>query len=116
MNVARRVTDDIVVLDLSGQMTGLDAPGEMKDQVRTALSAGHRRIVLNLAKLSFVDSSFIGELVSCCLIMSRAGGALKVACPVRRVQELFVIMHLGTIIESFDTETAAIESFLTAGH
>ena len=116
MNIARRVTDDIVVLDLSGQMTGLDAPGEMKDQVRTALSAGHRRIVLNLAKLSFVDSSFIGELVTCCLVTSRAGGALKVACPVRRVQELFVITRLGTIIESFDNETTAVESFLKPGH
>jgi anti-sigma B factor antagonist len=115
MIVARRVSD-VVVLDLSGRMTGLDAPGEMKEQVTAALSAGHRRIVLNLGGLSFVDSSFVGELVSCCLATSRAGGALKVACPVRRVQELFVIMHLGTIIESFDSEAAALESFVQPGH
>jgi anti-sigma B factor antagonist len=116
MNVARRQTGGIVVLDLSGQMTGLDAPGEMKQQVTAALSAGHRRIVLNLAKLSFVDSSFIGELVTCCLATSRAGGTLKVACPVRRVQELLVITRLGTIIESFDNETTAVESFLRPGN
>jgi anti-sigma B factor antagonist len=111
MNVSRRLSSGIVVLDLSGQMTGLDAPGVMKEQVTAALSAGHRQIVLNLAKLSFVDSSFIGELVTCCLVTSRAGGALKVACPVRRVQELFVITRLGTIIESFENEATAVESF-----
>jgi anti-sigma B factor antagonist len=111
MNVSRRLSIGIVVLDLSGQMTGLDAPGVMKEQVTAALSAGHRQIVLNLAKLSFVDSSFIGELVTCCLVTSRAGGALKVACPVRRVQELFVITRLGTIIESFENEATAVESF-----
>jgi anti-sigma B factor antagonist len=111
MNVSRRLSSGIVVLDLSGQMTGLDAPGVMKEQVTAALSAGHRHIVLNLAKLSFVDSSFIGELVTCCLVTSRAGGALKVACPVRRVQELFVITRLGTIIESFENEATAVESF-----
>jgi anti-sigma B factor antagonist len=116
MNVARRITGGIVVLDLAGQMTGLDAPGEMKDQVTAALSAGHRRIVLNLAKLSFVDSSFIGELVTCCLATSRGGGALTVACPVRRVLELFVITRLVTIIESFDNETTAVESFLKPGN
>jgi anti-sigma B factor antagonist len=116
MNVARRLTDGIVVLDLSGHMTGLDAPGVMKEQVTSALSAGHRSIVLNLAKLSFVDSSFIGELVSCCLATSRAGGALKVACPVRRIQELFAIMRLGAIIESFDNETTAVESFRKPGN
>ncbi len=116
MNVSHRLSGGIVVLDLSGQMTGLDAPGVMKGQVTAALSAGHRRIVLNLAKLSFVDSSFIGELVTCCLVTSRAGGALKVACPVRRVQELFVITRLGTIIESFDNEATAVESFLKPGN
>ncbi|HUE85986.1 MAG TPA: STAS domain-containing protein [Vicinamibacterales bacterium] len=116
MNVARRLVGGVVVFDLSGRMTGLDTPGVMKGQVTAALSAGHRHIVLNLRLLSFVDSSFIGELVSCCLATSRVGGMLKVACPVRRVQELFAIMHLRAIIESFDTEAAAIESFLKPGH
>lgn len=109
MKVARRVAGDVVVLDLSGRMTGLDSPGAMKEQVTSALAAGHRRIVLNLRHLSYVDSSFIGELVSCCLAAARAGGVLRIACAVRRVQELFAITRLGTIIESYDSESAAIE-------
>lgn len=101
----------MVVVDLTGQMTGLDMPGRMKEHVTTALASGHRQIVLNLSKVSFVDSSFIGELVACCMMASRAGGALKLASPVRRVQELLFIMQLSTMIESFDTESAAVASF-----
>ena len=51
--------------------------------------------MLNLSQLSFVDSSFIGELVSSCLAVARAGGMLKLACPVRRVQELLYITRLA---------------------
>lgn len=111
MKLTRRSVGGVTVIDLSGRMTGLDSPGQLKEQVTGALSAGERHIVLNMSQLSFVDSSFIGELVSCVLAVARAGGALKIACVVRRVQELLYITRLGSIIESFDTEQAAVASF-----
>ena len=93
-------------------MTGLDAPGAMKEQVKLALSAGHRRIVLNLSQLSYVDSAFIGELVACCMAAARVGGTLKMACAARRVQEVFMITRLGPILDWFESENAAVDSFL----
>jgi anti-sigma B factor antagonist len=116
MNAQCRTIGSVAVIDLSGRMTGLDTPGQLKEQVLACLAAGHRHVVLNLSQLSFVDSSFIGELVSSCLAVARAGGALKLACPVRRVQELLYITRLATIIESFDTEAAAVSSFTKQGH
>jgi anti-sigma B factor antagonist len=116
MNATSRTVGAVAVIDLSGRMTGLDSPGQLKDQVLAALAAGHRHLVLNLSQLSFVDSSFIGELVSSCLAVARAGGVLKLACPVRRVQELLFITRLATIIESFDTEASAVASFGKPGN
>jgi anti-sigma B factor antagonist len=111
MKLSRRLVTGVAVIDVSGRMTGLDSPGQLKDQVIGALAAGDRSIVLNLSQLSFVDSSFIGELVACILAVTRAGGTLKLACVVRRVQELLFITRLAAIIESFDTEQAAVASF-----
>ena len=111
MKLGCRVVSDVTVIDVAGRMTGLDAPGQLKEQVASALAAGDRRIVLNLSQLSFVDSSFIGELVSCIIAVTRSGGTLKLACVVRRVQELLFITRLATIIESYETEPAAIASF-----
>jgi anti-sigma B factor antagonist len=111
MNSNSRTIGAVIVIECSGRMTGLDTPGQLKDQVMNALGAGNRNIVLNLSQLSFVDSSFIGELVSSVLAVARAGGTLKLASPVRRVQELLFITRLATIIESFETEPAAIASF-----
>ena len=116
MNASCRTVDGVFVIDLSGRMTGLDAPGQLKDRVMDAIAGGHRNVVLNMSQLSFVDSSFIGELVSSCLAVARAGGTLKLAAPVRRVQELLFITRLATIIESFETEPAAIASFSKPGN
>jgi anti-sigma B factor antagonist len=111
MKLGRRIVNGVVVIEVAGRMTGLDVPGQLKEQVSNALSGGDRSIVLNLSQLSFVDSSFIGELVSCVIAVTRAGGALKLACVVRRVQELLFITRLANIIESFDSEQSAIASF-----
>lgn len=111
MKLTRRLVSGTAVIDIAGQMTGLDSPGQLKEQVTAALAGGERSIVLNLSQLSFVDSSFIGELVSCVIAVTRAGGTLKLACVVRRVQELLFITRLATIIESYDTEQAAVASF-----
>jgi anti-sigma B factor antagonist len=111
MKLAHRNVSGVTVIDAAGRMTGLDVPGQLKEQVTSALSKGERNIVLNLSQLSFVDSSFIGELVACVIATTRAGGTLKLACVVRRVQELLYITRLASIIESFDTEQAAVASF-----
>jgi anti-sigma B factor antagonist len=116
MNANSRTIGSVIVIDCSGRMTGLDTPGQLKDQVMGAIASGQRSIVLNLSQLSFVDSSFIGELVSSVLAVARAGGTLKLACPVRRVQELLFITRLATIIESFETEPAAVASFSKPAH
>jgi anti-sigma B factor antagonist len=111
MKLTHRSVDGVTVIDAAGRMTGLDTPGELKEQVTGALARGDRNLVLNLSQLSFVDSSFIGELVSCVIAVTRSGGTLKLACVVRRVQELLYITRLASIIESFDTEQAAVASF-----
>jgi anti-sigma B factor antagonist len=111
MKLSRRLVSGVTVVDVGGRMTGLDTPGLLKEQVSAALGLGQRNIVLNLSQLSFVDSSFIGELVSCVLAVTRAGGTLKLACVVRRVQELLFITRLASIIESFENEQTAVASF-----
>lgn len=116
MNTLGRDVEGVIVLEVSGLMTGVDHPGLMKEQVIGALAAGRRRIVINLSNLAYADSSFIGELVACRLAVARAGGILKVAGAVRRVQELLFMTRLSSLIESFDTEQAAVASFLKPGN
>ncbi|MGQ0733812.1 MAG: STAS domain-containing protein [Acidobacteriota bacterium] len=111
MQFAQRQVKDVTLITVSGQITMLDPPGQLRERVSSLIKSGERKIVLSLQNLSFVDSSCIGELVSCCLTVARAGGTLKLANPARRVQELLLITRLGPIFESYETDAEAVASF-----
>ncbi len=111
MRLELRRIQGVSLIDVSGTITMLDSPGQLKERVAGLLTEGEKNIVLNLSRLTFVDSSCIGELVSCCLTVTRAGGTLKLANPTRRVQELLLVTRLGHIFESYETDAAAIASF-----
>jgi anti-sigma B factor antagonist len=111
MQLYVRNVKGVTLVDVSGRITLLDPPKQLKDRVASLVAAGDRNIVLCLDKLSFVDSSCIGELMASYIAAARAGGILKLANPPRRVQELLLVTRLADIVEWYDTEAAAIASF-----
>jgi anti-anti-sigma factor len=99
---------DATLIQVSGQLTTLDTWGQLKEVVAERVRDGDRHIVLNLSHLTFVDSTFIGELVACSLVVARAGGTLKLSSPSRRIQELLLITRLGQIFACYETDTEAL--------
>ncbi len=100
------------MLDLKGQMTltGEEAP-QLLLRIRRAVEDGHRNVLLNLAHVSYVDSTGIGEIAGAYTRVVREGGKLKLCAVSSRTQELLDTTHLGSVIESYATEADALESF-----
>jgi anti-sigma B factor antagonist len=67
--------------------------------------------LLNLADVTYIDSSGIGELVSGFTTVTNQGGAFKLLNLTKRVEDLLQITKLYTVFEVFDDEAAAIRSF-----
>src|SRR5688572_1152684 len=111
MRISERRTGDVVVLDLSGKLTCVDGPGVVKDTITSLVYQGHRNIVLNLADISYVDSSGLGELVACFLTAERGGSLIKLANAGYRMRDLLVLTKLLTLFESHASEAAAVASF-----
>ena len=63
----------VPVIHVTGTITTQDTWGQLKERVAGLVGEGERNIILNLSQLVFVDSSFIGELVACSLVLARAG-------------------------------------------
>jgi anti-sigma B factor antagonist len=114
LQIDERHVKGVTLLGVSGRITMLDTTGQLKERVSALVKNGEKNIVLSLGQLTFVDSSCIGEIVSCSLTVARAGGMLKLANPARRVQELLLVTRLGEIFETFETESAAVASFASA--
>ncbi len=64
MKVGSRQVDGVTIVDCSGRLTFGEGSVILRDTVRDLLSKGHKKIVLNLQDVNYIDSSGIGELVS----------------------------------------------------
>jgi anti-sigma B factor antagonist len=109
MKLTTRHLEGVTVVDFGGRAT--DTDGELRDAMAKLLEQGHRRIVFNFADLEYLDSTALGELVACQLRAIRSGSALKLANAGRRMNDLLVMTRLITVFDSYESVSAAIDSF-----
>jgi anti-sigma B factor antagonist len=111
MQINQRAVGDVVVLDLKGRVTMGEGDELLKDKVNSLVNQGHRKIVLNLADVPYVDSAGLGEIVRTYTTVSRQGGSLKLLNLTKRITDLLSITKLLTVFETFDSENDAVSSF-----
>ena len=110
MTITEREVGSITVLNLAGKLT-LDDIGMLKGKVTGLLASGHKQIVLNLADVTYIDSSGLGEMVSCHATALRENGAVKLANLGKRTQDLLVITKLNMVFDVYGSEKEALASF-----
>jgi anti-sigma B factor antagonist len=89
----------------------VEGNAQFRKRVAVAIDAGARKLIVNLARVEYMDSSGLGELISCYTAMRRVSGQLKLLHLNRRLQHLLAITKLATLFEAFDSEPAAVASF-----
>jgi anti-sigma B factor antagonist len=111
MQIEERTTGDVVLLDLKGKITLGEGDELLKDKVNSLVNQGHKKIILNLADVPYIDSAGLGEVVRTYTTVSRQGGALKLLNLTKRITDLLSITKLLTVFETFDSEGEAVRSF-----
>jgi anti-sigma B factor antagonist len=111
MQIEERAVGDVVVLDLKGKITLGEGDELLKDKVNSLVNQGHKKIVLNLADVPYIDSAGLGEVVRTYTTVSRQGGSLKLLNLTKRITDLLSITKLLTVCETFDSENEAVRSF-----
>jgi anti-sigma B factor antagonist len=111
MKFTTREVSGVTILDLSGKITLGEGGATLRDEVRSIVSKGSKKILLNLAEVNYIDSSGLGELVSAFTAVKNAGGELKLLNLTKKVRDLLVITKLVTVFDVKDDETAAVQSF-----
>ena len=110
LNIQERKLNDVTVLDLDGKFV-LGGDGKFRQSVASSIEGGGRKLIVNLSKVNYMDSSGLGELISGHLAMQQVSGQLKLLHLNERLHDLLIITKLITVFETFDSEAAAISSF-----
>jgi anti-sigma B factor antagonist len=106
----RRV-GDVAVVDLDGRITLGESTGLLRDNFRQLLAQGTKKIVLNLAGVSYMDSAGLGELVGAYTTAKNQGGGVKLLNAQKRLRDLLQITKLQTVFDTYDDEQQAVNSF-----
>jgi anti-sigma B factor antagonist len=106
-----RQIGDVTVIDAAGRITLGEGSTAFRETIKDLVAKGQKKVLLNLAEISYIDSSGIGEMVSGFTSVSNAGGQLKLLNLTKRVQDLLQITKLYTVFEVFDDEAVALSSF-----
>jgi anti-sigma B factor antagonist len=111
VNVAHREVEGIEILDLRGRLTAGTESGTLSEAVTRLVSEGKSNLILNLKHVDFLDSSGLGMLVVCFAAIQQQGGILKLTNVSRRHMELLILTKLTAVLELFDNERDAVNSF-----
>jgi len=111
MKIATRQVDGVTVLDLSGRITLGEGSVQLRDAVKDLVAKGHKKIVLNLGDVSYMDSSGVGELVTAFTTVKNQGGELKLVNLTKKIEDLMTITKLVTVFDIHEDEAKAIAAF-----
>lgn len=111
LKITERRNDAVTILDLVGDIRLGEGAADFRKAIRLLAEKGDKKILLNMAGVSHIDSSGLGELVSGYTIFHKAGGELKLFHLSDRMHELMTMTKLLTVFDVFDDETEAVESF-----
>jgi anti-sigma B factor antagonist len=111
LNIAERQAGDVTVLDMDGKITIGEGSVALRTAVRRMLEENKKKILLNLARVGYIDSSGIGELVSSYTAINKDGGQLKLLNLTQKLQDLLTITKLLTVFDVYESESEALNSF-----
>ena len=114
VKMSSRQVGDVTVVDAAGRITLGEGASVFRDVIRDLAAKGNKKILVNLADVSYIDSSGIGEMVSSFTTVTNHGGQLKLLSLTKRVKDLLQITKLYTVFEVFEDESTAVNSFTVA--
>ena len=111
MKATVRQIGHVSVVDLSGKITIGEGDVVLREKVQEVLDGGNLNVLLNLEKVSYMDSAGIGELVACFKRAKEKGGVVKLLNPSGKVYDLLQLTKLEEVFETYRDEKEALVSF-----
>ncbi len=110
MEISRRESGDIIILDVNGEIDLYNAP-EIKELINKLIEEKKYNVVINLDRVSYIDSSGIGALISSLSNLKKYQGGLKICNVSGSVRKVFELTKLTSFFEIYESEADAVAAF-----
>ncbi len=108
LTVKTRKLDNAVAVDMAGRLTIGEPVLLLRETIRVLINDGARNFILNLADVSYIDSSGLGELVSLFTTVRNKQGDVKLLNLTAKAKDLLQMTKLLTVFDTYDDEAKAV--------
>ena len=112
MHLPSAEIDGVTVITLDGAILGGPEAGALNDEVHRLIDQGKLKVVVDLSRVTLMNSSGLGMLIGGYTTLKNAGGDLKLAHLNQNLQHLSTISKLQSIFAPYETVDEAVASFL----
>ncbi len=109
-----RQVGDVTVIDAAGQIKLGDGADAFRNAVRELIAKDQKKILVNLADVTYIDSCGIGELVAGFTTVRNSGGQFKLLNLSDRVKNLLQLTKVYMVFDVYDDEARAVQAFPSA--
>ena len=111
MQITERSVGDVIILDLDGRLVVEDGVTPFVERMNALVRHGRKKILLNFALVTYLDSSGVGAVVWKYVTARKQDSRVKLLNLTRKSHNVLMFTKLLTVLEAFDSEQQAIDSF-----
>jgi anti-sigma B factor antagonist len=101
----------VSVMALDGRIVMSEESRYLGERLTSLIEEGKKKIVLNMANISYIDSAGVGTLVAAQISAETQGASVRICHLGRKFHEVLQIAKLLSVFDVYDTEVAAVGSF-----
>jgi anti-sigma B factor antagonist len=110
-NASVRKVGDITVVELKGKITIGVGDLQMREAIHAVLNEGAKSLIVDMAGVTTIDSSGVGELVGCFTTATHKGAKMKLMNLPAKISDVLTVTQLITVFDVYPNEVDAIASF-----
>src|SRR6202048_1069645 len=111
LKMTNREVDGVAVVARDGRIVLGEESNALREKVKSLIASGKKKIVLNMANVTFIDSAGLGTLVAAHHSAKAQGASLKLCNLGAKFQEVLPITKLLTVFDVYNSESEAVASF-----
>jgi anti-sigma B factor antagonist len=110
-NMTSKEIYGVAVVALNGRIILGQESSSLREKVKSLLAEGKKKIVLNMADVTYIDSAGLGMLVAAHVSAKHEGAALHLSNLGNKFHDVLQLTRLLTVFSVHETEADAIRSF-----
>lgn len=111
MNIQQSPQGEIMILNLSGKIMGGPDYEKFHNEIKSLINDGYVDILLNMSRVTWINSTGLGILVSAFHSLKKNGGMMKICEVSPRIDNILNVTQLKLVFDTYDSQADALASF-----